>query len=329
MSTFLICGNRHSILHVSGRSSSFVLSAIPTFCLYLAYNALILDTYQDLIVLSGGHPQGNVRFCTILSKEKNLSLDFKRNSWLWLITLFCLLLGMLLAAALKTQENIRTNTNIPSSHFSGVVQALLDEKETNKSLRKRISGLLAKNREYESADADTKSLLLSSELRKSKFLAGLAPAEGEGVEVTLRDSTAKVPTDTDPSLLGEYIIHDQDLRNVVNELLANGAEAVSIKDQGNNQRITGITSIRCVGGVIQVNHVPMSPPFIVCAIGPKDTLESSLKMPGGMIERARFLPNLGKKMIQVKTVDNLILPSYSENVSFRYAKEAKSEGKDQ
>ncbi|HEY3297633.1 MAG TPA: DUF881 domain-containing protein, partial [Armatimonadota bacterium] len=188
--------------------------------------------------------------------------DLKQNGWLWLITLFCLLLGMLLAAALKTQENIRFNTNIPSSRFTGVAQALLDEKETNKMLRNTISSLRTENQKYVEAisSGDTNSVSIGKELQKSKFLAGLVAARGEGVEVTLKDSPEKLPSDADPSLVNEYLIHDIDLRNVVNELLANGAEAVSIKDQTNNQRVISNTSIRCIGGAIQVNHVGMSPP---------------------------------------------------------------------
>jgi len=258
----------------------------------------------------------------------NMLFDYKRNSWIWLITLFCLLLGMLLAAALKTQENIRTNTNIPTSHFSGLAQALLDEKETTKALRARVTNLLEQNRKYETAisTGDSNFGVLSKELSKAKFLAGLTSVEGEGVEVTLKDSGQKVPNDMDPQLMGQYIIHDQDLRNVVNELLANGAEAISIKDQSNNQRVVGITSIRCVSGVILVNRVAMGPPFTICAIGPKDLLEGALKMDNGLIQIFRVIPNLNKKMIQVRKVDNIAIPAYSESVSLRYAREARTGG---
>ena len=256
----------------------------------------------------------------------------KQNSWLPLITLFCLLLGMLLAAALKTQENIRINTNIPSSHYSGVVQALLDEKDRNKMLRDNISALRAENqRDVEALSSGSSSAVaLGKELQRSKFLAGLVSAQGEGVEVTLRDSPERLPATIDASLLQEYIVHDQDLLSVVNELLANGAEAISIKDRDNNQRFVSTTSVRCVGGVIQVNHVPMSPPFVVCAIGPKDTLASALEMPGGLIEgfhipRAGF----GRKMLQVRKMDQIIVPAYSEDMTFKYASEIRPEGKHQ
>jgi uncharacterized protein YlxW (UPF0749 family) len=235
---------------------------------------------------------------------------------------------MLLAAALKTQQNIRVNTNIPSSHYSGVVQALLDEKDTNRMLRSTIASLRTENQKYVEALSSGSSTgqAIGKELQKSKFLAGLIPAEGQGVEVTLTDSPEKTPANMDPDLLQEYIIHDVDLLNVVNELFANGAEAISIKDANNNQRVVSATSFRCVGGVIQINHVPMSPPFVVCAIGPKDTLDSALEMPGGMIERFH-LPGFGRRMLHVRKMDHIIVPAYSEDMAFKYATESRSEGK--
>lgn len=250
----------------------------------------------------------------------NLSIDLKRNAWIWLITIFCLVLGMLLAASLKTQQTIRTKFGIPTTRVSGLAQALLDEKAMNKSLRNRITDLMGKADEYEMAmtEGTTKSQVLGKELQKSKFLAGLTSASGSGIEVTLNDSS-KVPADTDPVLAAEYIIHDLDLRNFVNELLANGAEAISIKDKDNNQRIIATTSIRCVGGAIQVNSVPMSPPFVITAIGPSHTLESALKMPGGIIDQFHAIPGIASSMVQVKRKDHIVVPAYTGNITFKYA----------
>ncbi|MHB0913079.1 MAG: DUF881 domain-containing protein [Armatimonadota bacterium] len=252
-------------------------------------------------------------------------MDFKRNNWIGLVTVLCFVLGMLLAAALKTQQSIRTKFGIPTTRVSGLAQALLDEKEMNKSLRGRITELLGKVDKYERnlSEGGSKSHALADELRKSKFLAGLSPAEGPGVEVTLQDSTKRLPPDTDPVLLAEYMIHDLDLRNFVNELLANGAEVISIRDKDNDQRIIATTAIRCVGGVIQVNGVPMSPPFVITALGPPNALESALKMPNGIIDQFHAIPGVAGSMVRVKRREHLEIPAYSGSIYFKYAQEVK------
>lgn len=259
----------------------------------------------------------------------NRLLELKRNGWIWQITLLSVVLGMLLAAALKTQQHIKFQSGIPTTRVSGLAQALLDEKENNKRLHTEIEDLRTKINKYEQSQGQgsTQTDLLRNELKSGKFLAGLSPAEGPGVEVTLQDSSKRPAPDAEPLLQQEYIIHDLDLRNFVNELLANGAEALSIKDKDSNQRIIANTSIRCVGGVIRVNGVAMAPPFTICAIGPPDVLYSALRMPQGIIEQFRAINGLSGRMVQVKKLDRMVIPAYSGSTQLLYAVPVDSEGK--
>jgi uncharacterized protein YlxW (UPF0749 family) len=257
----------------------------------------------------------------------NLLLDLKRNGWIWQITILSLVLGMLLAAALKTQRSIRSDSGIPTTRFTGLAKALLDEKDRNKLLETEIKELRAKVDESQQAlvGGSTQSKVLGEELQQAKFLAGLIPARGSGVEVTLRDSNRKPPADVDVQIKQEYIIHDADLRNFVNELLANGAETIAINDQ----RIIAKTAIRCVGAVIKVNDVPMAAPFKIIAIGPPDLLESALKMPGGIMDEFRFIQGISRGMVQIRKSDNLTVPAYSGSTSFKYAIGAEPEARRQ
>lgn len=257
-----------------------------------------------------------------------LSVDRSKNEWIWVVSALCLVLGMLSAAALKTQQNIRTNSNIPTTRVSGLVQALLDEKERNKGLHSRVAELLSKNNAYEkmASEGPGAAARIGKESLKYKFQAGLIPAEGGGVEVTLRDSPRRPPADIDQFLMLDYIVHDQDLRMIVNELAANGAEVMAISDKDGDQRIIASTGIRCVGGTIQVNGVPMSPPFKVLAIGPPNALESALMMSHGLIEQLRPETGLAKSMFSVKKKDPIYIPAYSGSVKYRYAQPAEVEG---
>jgi uncharacterized protein YlxW (UPF0749 family) len=246
--------------------------------------------------------------------------DLKQSGWILQVTVLSVVLGVLLAASLKTQLNVRKISGIPTTRVSGLAQALLDEKDRCKVLQKEISDLRAKVDEYERVlgEGSTKTQVLSEELQKAKFLAGLNPTEGAGVEVVLRDSRKSPPSNA-AELVGEYIIHDLDLRNFVNELLANGAEAIAICDEDSSQRVIARTPIRCVAGVIRVNDVPMSTPFVIKAIGPPHVMESALKMADGIIDQFRYIEGLNREMVQVRRKDNIFLPAYTGSTFFKYA----------
>jgi uncharacterized protein YlxW (UPF0749 family) len=62
---------------------------------------------------------------------------------------------------------------------------------------------------------------------------------------------------------------DLDLQELVNGLWAAGAEAVSINDL----RLTARTAIRSAGEAILVDYRPLSPPYVVRAIGDPRALE--------------------------------------------------------
>lgn len=108
---------------------------------------------------------------------------------------------------------------------------------------------------------------LKTRLETIASLAGFAPLEGEGITVKIYDAKKKE---------GEAnIIHDSDLRDIVNELFAAGALGVQI----GSERIVTHTSIRCVGPVILVNHRPIAvDPVVVKAVGDPEVLSSALKL---------------------------------------------------
>lgn len=260
--------------------------------------------------------------------------DFKENNWVLQVTILSVVLGMLLAAALKTQTSIRTNSGIPTTRFPGLAEAFLGEKERNKVLRGEIADLRAKLSGYEEVRGQdtSKTQLLKSELENVKLLAGLSAAEGPGVEVTLRDSPKKPPADTDPFLLPYYNVHEQDIQDFVNVLFANGAEAISIKDSDSEQRIIVTSSVMCTNGTIRVDGVGMGSPFTIRAIGAPDVLESALRMNGGLLDRWRSdglpLPRgLVDSMVRLEKKSDIALPAYSGPTRLIYA-HSPAEGKE-
>ena len=142
-----------------------------------------------------------------------------------------------------------------------------------------------------------------------RYRAALVPLEGEGVIVRMDDSAKPVKAGENPNL---YIIHDDDLLRVINELRAAGAEAVSI----NGQRLTGTSEIRCAGPTLSVNNVRSAPPYKIHAIGDPESLEKSIKMRGGVEDTLK----VWGIQIDVKKEEHVEVPAYKGAASFKYAK---------
>ncbi len=258
----------------------------------------------------------------------NMPFESNRNNWMLSVTLLSVVLGMLLAAALKTQQTVKLASGIPTTRVSGLTQLILDEKDRNKRLQGEITDLRGKVDKYEKVmgQGGSQSQVLKDELQKAKLFAGLVPAVGDGVEVVLRDSAKQIPVDADPEIKQEYIIHDVDLGAFVNVLRANGAEAISISDQDSDQRVVAITPILCDAATIKVNGVRMTSPFTITAVGPPNVMKTALEMQNGLISQFRFIDGLTKSMVKVRTGSDLVVPAYTGVTSLKYARAAESGG---
>lgn len=139
--------------------------------------------------------------------------------------------------------------------------------------------------------------------------ASLVDVEGPGVVLTITDSKTPVKDGENPNL---YLIHDEDMLRIVNELRAAGAEAISINDH----RLIGTSEIRCSGPTVTVNGKIFAPPFIIKAIGDTKTLHSALTMRGGVVESLKYWG------IEVKIQDesHVTVPAYDGTIKQNYIK---------
>jgi uncharacterized protein YlxW (UPF0749 family) len=92
-------------------------------------------------------------------------------------------------------------------------------------------------------------------------IAGYAAVAGEGVKVTL---------DNAPGGAQDGVVRDEDLATLVDGLWAAGAEAISI----NGRRLTVTSGIRTAGSAILVHDRALRPPYVLLAIGDRNTLQS-------------------------------------------------------
>ncbi|MCX6344099.1 MAG: DUF881 domain-containing protein [Armatimonadetes bacterium] len=128
---------------------------------------------------------------------------------------------------------------------------------------------------------------------------------GSGVQITLKDSPKLRTSERNPQVVETFMVHDQDISNIVNELFAAGAEAITV----NGELIGAMTSIRSVGPVIEVNNKRLAPPYKIAAIGDPMVLESAIKHQGGVADDLLLLD-----MITVKKMKEVRVPAPHELV---------------
>jgi uncharacterized protein YlxW (UPF0749 family) len=140
-------------------------------------------------------------------------------------------------------------------------------------------------------------------LKKYNHLMALQETQGEGVILTLNDSTKPLTSGENPNLM---IVHNLDLLAIVNELWAGGAKAVSVNDQ----RITAASEFNCIGPIILINNTRVLPPFTIKAIGDPQKLIDTVT--NGYIKRY----NLEKYGIEfaIRKNDSIKVPASRETL---------------
>lgn len=130
-------------------------------------------------------------------------------------------------------------------------------------------------------------------MHEMRVAAGMAEMSGPGVVIKLYDAQN--------GYTASDIIHDSDVRDVVNELFASGAKGVAV----GGQRLIATSPIRCVGPVIRVNQKEISAnPVVIEAVGDPDVLASGLDIIRFSLEFHRNF------RFEIEKSDNITLPQY-------------------
>lgn len=128
----------------------------------------------------------------------------------------------------------------------------------------------------ESVSTDSSSVEKQKKLKELNTYLGLTDVTGKGLIITVQDNIAsKFVTSKD-------LVHDEDLRSIVNEIKNIGADAISI----NGQRIVSSTVISCAGAVVQINGESIGAPFVIKAIG-NEALYYNIQRPGSFLSKMK------------------------------------------
>lgn len=224
----------------------------------------------------------------------------------WAIALVFVVLGFMLSMQFKVTKaaQLKDTTSFMRA------QELAQELDKVEGERDKLSGELEDLRTQMTkvVNNQTEYKDLAQQLEQAQVHAGLVSMQGPGVTVEMRDSTRSVTAGENAN---NFILHDGDILQVVNELFATGAEAISINDQ----RVTARTEIRCVGPVITINGVRTAPPVMIKAIGNADDLERVVNMKDGLKES---LMQWGIQ-VSVRKEAALTVPAFKGSLQLQYA----------
>jgi len=229
------------------------------------------------------------------------------------LTLIAMVVGLALAWQLKGPRASPPVGYAPGDPRDRSVHAIEQLEAEQAALKAEIARLRADLTDYQAhAAAETDRLQrLNAALDAQRAVAGLTAMRGPGVVVTLDDSGARnVPASSDPNT---FLVHDYDLRDVINVLWLAGAEAIAVNDE----RVVGNTSAYCVGSTVMVNTTRLSPPYVVRALGEPARLAETLRNPSYLTALRQKVERYGIKF-QVTQSPKLTLPAFTGGFSVRH-----------
>lgn len=225
-----------------------------------------------------------------------------------IIMMLMITLGILIALQLKlTQLGYKY---VQISDLDGLQRTIDKEHAEILRLKALKTQLEEKAIQYEAArdpDISFESVLLE-EIRLHKAFAGYSELAGPGVVIIVSDGERALQTGEDPNTL---IVHDYDIRALIDDLRNAGAEAIAI----NNQRILlGKTELYCTGPTILINNQVFAQPYIITAIGNRDRLIEVTEGPNGY---AGLLRQIGL-LVEVNSGIQVRIPSYLDYRNPKY-----------
>ncbi|MDX6275095.1 MAG: hypothetical protein QOJ92_2305 [Frankiales bacterium] len=221
-----------------------------------------------------------------------------------------LVVGALLAVAV---DQLRQSRPSQLKARDGLRARIVSEDKDVAGLAKRVDAARAETARLRDAALGGPG----TSLEAVEIGAGLLAVQGPGIEVTVNDApgTSGDPFGADENrATGGGRVLDRDLQRVVNALWASGAEAVSVA----GFRLTAASAIRSAGDAVLVDYRPLSPPYVIQAIGDPRSLEANFSDSGAAQSLVTLHSVVGLRF-SVRSVKELHLAAASGALSLRYA----------
>lgn len=214
----------------------------------------------------------------------------------------CVQISTIEEATNTVGTTLRDNSGLRDELLSvqGKYQSLYSELEKREKTLEETRQMAANSNESDSQNEE--------EIKNNQKLLGLTDISGQGLIIRL-DENKEVDSNQVLNING-YLVHEEDLLYIVNELFNAGADAVSINDQ----RIVSTTSILCDGNIIRVNGEMIGVPITIKAIGYPERLDGALTRPGGYLE---VMANDGV-IVSVERSENINISKYNGVYAYEY-----------
>lgn len=234
-------------------------------------------------------------------------------SWQSTLGIALLGLGFLVAAQLSSEgPRVRYTTQ----ERTPLIETATDLQAQQDGLKDRILEIREDIQDAERAGQGSAVLVreLNEQLQAARIAAGLIPLTGTGIVLQLEDSLE--PTAQDRSDI-DYLVGARDLRTVIEETWAAGAQAVAV----NGERITPTTAIIDIGPSILVNSAYLVPPYQVTALGPADLYDRLVASPG-FVDFIRARADGYGLRVSFAEPESVDIPAFAGTVTLRYARPA-------
>ena len=184
--------------------------------------------------------------------------------------------GALLIGLLLVVSYVHTNRGAPEAQrvHNDLVKRVRSAQQGADSLAAQVASA---QRALDAAQARALPAAgpLARQLAGLRLDAAATAVTGPGLVVTLREPPAATASGP-PARAGTVgiaatsVLTDRDVRSVVNELWADGAEAIAV----NGVRLSPTSAIRFAGQAVLVNFDPITSPYRIEAIGAPDSLST-------------------------------------------------------
>ncbi len=215
-----------------------------------------------------------------------------------------IIIGVLIALNINLSST-SSNIQLTANEYSKAVEERTKLRQEINAIDDNNNEIINKLNEYTSFEQKNEKIVedLKMQLSLSKMISGFEDTKGSGIKITITDGdTDNVPRD----IQWIKILHDNDMINVVNDLRAAGAEAISI----NGYRVYPYSSIICDWAFLKMNDIQIPKPFEVEVIGEPKVLEEFVTKENSYI---KILKTRGLD-IEIKEVKEIIMRAKSNTI---------------
>lgn len=244
-------------------------------------------------------------------KKYILGRKFKMKKVAITLGSVCLILTIAIFIQIKTVASITNEQGISLNDNAELKDEVLKWRQAYKDIYKQLEDAeerleLARTQTSTASEVDTD---VKNQIKNNNKLLGLSEVSGKGIIIRLDDNRE---VNADEVLnISSYLVHDNDLIHIVNELFNAGADAVSI----NGKRIVQTTAIVCDGNIIRVNDEIVGVPIEIKAIGYPERLYYNVALrQGGYL---RLMARDGV-IVEVEKSDDIKIPKYEGVFKYQY-----------